>query len=86
MKKVLLILIGLTVISCSDKIISKEYYKAHLDEAKEELIKCKNNKDENSLNCDNAKEAIQMAFSEEDDKKVANSFKSKTRNVKDAFH
>ena len=44
--------------ACQKSVVSKEYYTAHLNEAKEEIIKCTNDKDENSVSCDNANEAI----------------------------
>lgn len=86
MKKILLVLIGVSVIACSDKVISKEYYRAHLDEAKQEITNCKISKDENATNCENALFAIQKEASRQDDIKVANNLRAKTRNVNDVFH
>jgi len=85
-KKLLLILLGLGVVACSDKVVSKEYYKAHLDEAKTQLALCKNDKDANNVSCENARAAIQHAFAEAYESKTMHAFDSKTENVKDAFH
>jgi hypothetical protein len=75
MKKILLISLICLLTACENKSVSKDYYSSHLSEAREELIKCANNKEENGLSCDNARSAIQAALSKIDDDKVANSLR-----------
>ncbi|MBY0379359.1 MAG: EexN family lipoprotein [Burkholderiales bacterium] len=75
MKKILLTIVIFILTACTNKPVSLDYYSTHILEAKEELIKCANDKDENSFSCDNARKAIQAAYSKADDEKTANAFK-----------
>lgn len=60
MKKLIIgSMLGMLILNgCEKNVISKDYYVAHLDEAEAEIIKCTNDKEENSVSCDNAHEAI----------------------------
>ena len=58
-KNVIVSILGMLFLNaCEKSVVSKDYYVAHLNEAKEEITKCTNNKNENSVSCDNAHEAI----------------------------
>jgi hypothetical protein len=60
MKKIIICsILGMLILNgCEKSIVSKDYYTAHLNEAKEEIVKCANDKDENAISCENAHEAI----------------------------
>ena len=72
MKKIIM-LAGLicTLVACSDKPVSKDYYASHLSEAKEKRTQCSNNKDENAISCQNAIEAMQAAAWAAEQKKTS---------------
>lgn len=73
MKKTILILIMVDfLVGCGSKVISQEYYEAHITEANDEVVKCFKNKDENSLNCENAKNAISRQSAKEQKKQISN--------------
>ncbi len=72
MKKIILILGTIGVLSgCGSKLISQEYYEAHLSEASDEIVKCYKDKDENSLNCTNAKNAISHQSAKEQEAQIS---------------
>jgi hypothetical protein len=59
MKTLISSILGMLILNgCEKSVVSKDYYTAHLNEAKEEVVKCANDKDENAMSCDNAHKAI----------------------------
>ena len=82
MRKIVIVsILGMLFLNgCEKSVISKDYYASHLNEAKEEIIKCVNDKDENSMSCDNANEAIADAKLKAYEKKeISNGHKFSSR-------
>lgn len=75
MKKILLSFGVFVLTACTDKPVSLEYYNTHITEAKEQLVKCANNKDENSLSCENADKAIQAERAKKIQEKTINNLR-----------
>jgi hypothetical protein len=71
MKRLLITIIVLGLIGCTDKVVSVDYYKAHLDEANKELMRCFTVKGENNMNCENAHTAIAWKASKDDNEKTS---------------
>jgi len=86
MNKLILILIGLTVISCTDKPVSEQYYKAHVDEAREQDKKCGVDKNANATSCNNALLVIQAENQRIYQEKLLNEVRNMMHNAKDTFH
>jgi hypothetical protein len=78
MRKIVIVsILGVLFLNaCEKSVVSKDYYTAHLNEAKEEIVKCTNDKDENAMSCDNANQAIVDAnIKEYEQKEISNGHK-----------
>jgi hypothetical protein len=73
MKKYIILLSVIGLLGCEDKLVSQDYYYQHLDEARQEVTKCGANKDENSVNCSNARKALSKHALKVQDKDISDS-------------
>ena len=87
MKKLIILLTGVILVACnSKKEVSVAYYRAHIEEARQEYDRCDiDNKGENPNSCANAEIALRQVL-EAREKKESEAFDKETQNINDAYH